>query len=394
MFTFSDTFYPPEPPSYASLTRIVELPNIFILCSSSKYARFDNRGSFSVLGEDGHDWLSFIMWQHPKAVITWLRWNKAWYKLGHLGNPRVNYWYHLCMEIDLLVNVITAAVNGEQMGRVVGKNIKNTPKVLRITLGKLESYDYSQGSTEKQFQGSVTNIHAIKVSTESVFNTTAMSLEPCSIEGDLLAWTPEDWKVEGTRWELVEEAEDSVCHQRSMYAVAFPFTIDIHQAMDICKKKLNNSIMPYQEDQASLEVYTSWYNNITGGLCTAVWTPFSDEEGEGTFINMNDGTLAKYLPWSDNQPNGETDENYVSVFLQTSLYWDNPLDKESCGHCFLHRSLLFHLDGLCEDSVIGDSSWVFYTFFQTLHFPWSTPSSEWATPAGETLSSGNKLRAM
>ena len=53
VFTFSETFYPPSPPSFASLTRSIELPDAFILCSSSKQARFDDRGFYSVLGEDG-----------------------------------------------------------------------------------------------------------------------------------------------------------------------------------------------------------------------------------------------------------------------------------------------------------------------------------------------------
>ena len=152
----------------------------------------------------------------------------------------------------------------------------------------------------------------------------------------------------------MEEAKDSVCHFKSMYAVAFPFKMGIHKAMDICKKKLNNSIMPFQEDQDSLEAYTSWYLNITGGLCTAVWTPYSDEKAEGTFLNMNDGTLAKYLPWDTNQPNGGSDENHVRLLLQTSLYLDTPMDLEFCSHCFLESSLLFRLDGLCADSYIGD----------------------------------------
>ena len=112
--------------------------------------------------------------------------------------------------------------------------------------------------------------------------------------------------------------------------------------------------MPYQRDQASLETYTSWYLNKTGGLCHSLWAPFSDEKIEGTFLNTNDGTEARYLPWDDSQPNGESNENYVRIIQETSLLRDVTWDQPYCSSCLLDKSLLLRLDGLCEDSYIGD----------------------------------------
>ena len=91
VFTFSDTFYPPAPPSFASLTRKVELPDTFILCSSSKQARFDNLGFFSILGEDGTHWLSVVFWQYTQAVDIWITWNRGWYNLGPLARHSEAY---------------------------------------------------------------------------------------------------------------------------------------------------------------------------------------------------------------------------------------------------------------------------------------------------------------
>ena len=71
--------------------------------------------------------------------------------------------------------------------------------------------------------------------------------------------------MEGTRWMLVEETEDSVCDQESAYVVAVPIQLDIHEALGICRGKLNNSIIPYQGDLASHKVYTDWYYNTTHG---------------------------------------------------------------------------------------------------------------------------------
>ena len=352
MFTFSDTFYPPAPPSFASLTRNVELPKIFILCSSNKQVRFDDRGFYSVLGEDGSQWLSVIFFQYPEAVDIWIFWDKGMYKLVSIGNPKVNYWYHICLEIDLEENKITASVDGKLVGSVHEQNITNIPTYLKINLGKWLSTDYE----EDQFQGSVTNVQAFTVATDH--NITALTSQPCGVTGDILAWQVQDWRVEGTRWLLVEELEESVCDQGDNYTVAIPVQMGIHEAMDICKMKLKNSTMPYQEDIVSLQAYTTWYFNITDGLCRAVWTPFSDEVDEGLFVNMFDNTKAAFLPWAASCPNGGTTDNFVRIASSSRLYRDTQTDGYGicCSSCLLDRSLLLRLDGLCEDSYIGDST--------------------------------------
>ena len=199
----------------------------------------------------------------------------------------------------------------------------------------------------------MTNIQVLTVSYNH--NISALSSEPCSTEGDVLAWHPGDWRVEGDRWLLVEETGDSVCDQGNSYTIAIPVEMAIQEAIDICRNKLNKSILPYHEDQDSLHSYTSWYLNITGGLCHSVWTPFSDVKTEGLFLNINDGSEARYLPWEAAQPNGGSDENYVRIMLRMSLYRAVPLDSpQICTSCLLDRSLLLRLDGLCEDSYIGE----------------------------------------
>ena len=130
VFTFSDTFHPSAPPSFASITSNVKLPDTFILCISIQQSRFNDRGFFSILGEDGSEWMSVVFLQYPQSVGTWVIWNKGWYRLGHLTNPKVNFWYHICLEIDVEGNKISASVNGELMGKVFGKDIINTTSQL------------------------------------------------------------------------------------------------------------------------------------------------------------------------------------------------------------------------------------------------------------------------
>ena len=345
VFTFTETFYPPASPSFASLTRNVELPNTFTLCSSSKQARFNNRGSFSVLGADGRQWLSVVFWQHPQTVIIWMVWNKVSYNLGALVNPKVNFWYHLCLAIEVRGKKVKASMNGETLQAVDGQQLTNIPKDLKVTFGRWDNFN----SKYEQFEGSLTNLQMFSAG----HDIAALSAEPCGIQGDLLAWHPEDWRVEGERWVLVDETGESVCDQGHNRAVAIPMEMRIHEAMDICRNKLNNSIIPIQNDQLSFETYISWYNNITNGRCLEVWTPYSDEETEGIFLNMNDGTEAKFLPWAAGQPDGGSNENNVRLVLQTSLYKDISSNQRFCSSCFLESSLLLRLDGLCEESYIG-----------------------------------------
>ena len=257
MFTFSDTFYPPAPPSFASLTRKVELPDTFILCSSSKQARFDFRGFYAVLGEDGDQWLTIYVESISVVDSIWLQWNKGWYKAAMLENVRLALWYHVCLEVDLQSSQITTALNGEKMETIVGNNITNRPRTLQMLLGKWKSFS----SDVVQFQGSVTNIQMFTDS--SSHNIEALSSKPCREQGDLLAWSPRDWRVEGERWLLVEETEESVCNQGTSYIIAIPIEMAIHEAMDICHRKLNNSTIPHQDTIDAFTTYSSWYHNIT-----------------------------------------------------------------------------------------------------------------------------------
>ena len=374
VFTFNDTFYPAEPPSFASLTRKVELPDSFILCSSSKQVRFDDQGAYFVLGEDGSHWLSVSFEHYHPTFIIWFLWDKGWYKLGHINSAKLNYWYHVCLEFDQSTSKIETAVNGKLLESVVGRNDTVFPNVFNMVIGKSKNFKLS----EEQFQGSVTKIELFTNSEKH--NITALTSKPCELKGDLLAWHPEDWRVEGERWLLVEETGDSVCDQGENYVLAIPVEMGIHEAMDICTKKLKNTTMPYKDEKASLETYASWYDNITSGSCQNLWTPFSDETSEGSFFHINDGTEAKYLPWDVAQPNGETNENYVCIILQTSRYKDVTLDQQYCSSCLLDRSLLLRMDGLCEDSYIGDPLKAFQTLTvvsRLLFYNCEHPSKNW-----------------
>ena len=43
------------------------------------------------------------------------------------------------------------------------------------------------------------------------------------------------------------------------------------------------------------QTFTEWFHKRTNGSCTWLWTPFSDQEMEGVFINMNNKEQASFL---------------------------------------------------------------------------------------------------
>ena len=108
------------------------------------------------------------------------------------------------------------------------------------------------------------------------------------IEGNLLAWHVEDLRVEVERFGPVEEKREKLCDQETTYSVVIPVGMEIHEAMDLCRKKLNNIIIPIQENLPHLQSFVAWYANTTGNICHGVWTPFSDEDSEGKLINRHE----------------------------------------------------------------------------------------------------------
>ena len=152
---------------------------------------------------------------------------------------------------------------------------------------------------------------------------------------------------------LKEEYEEQVCDSKDHYNLAVPSKISLKESVDMCKEKLNNSVIPYPENLSALRKYVTWHNDTTGGTCSHVWTPLSDQSSEGVFLNMNDNSTAPYMFWGKEEPNGGKHENYVQIKVRTASLIDDNENGLCCSTCALSSSLLLRLDGVCEDSFIG-----------------------------------------
>ena len=255
----------------------------------------------------------------------------------------LDIWYHICLNFDLKTNEIEASVNRQPIGRVHVKSVSNKPDKLKIKIGL--------GHDNEQFQGSITNIKMLEVVKAS--NTFS---SPCKQEqDDILSWSPGNWNLIGPQWALIEEFEDEVCVPSNFYDLAIPSKMTIHESMDICKHKLNNSIIPAQEDRELFLNYIDWHNVTSGGVCPYIWwTPFSDEQSEGSFINVNNDTETTLQSWVDIELNGDADENFLEIVVAEKALNDAPENSGNCGSCIIPSSLLLKLDGRCRGSLIGE----------------------------------------
>ena len=256
-------------------------------------------------------------------------------------DPKLDFWYHICMRVDLKGSKIEVAVNGKWLGNST-VNVTNAPSKLSMKIGV--------GHNNKQFQGSVANVQLFNEG-----NVTAISGLPCqSWPSALLAWDPNSWKVNGSYWVLTEEFEDIFCNISDNYNLAIHTWLSMSEGLDICNHKLNNSIIPFEDNHDLFLKYIAWHVNTTGGTCVDIWTPFSDKQSEGVFVNNNNNNNVTDIDfWSENEPNGGRDENFVTISVARKALVDVPEKTRGCSSCSISSSLVLKLDGLCTTSMIG-----------------------------------------
>ena len=185
VFTFNETLESSGSTSFATFVGDFDIPDdTFILCISVKQARFDDVGFCSVQGKDSSEWIRLEFRKFSDAIKLALSWDGKYNILGAIQNPRLDYWYHVCLKIDLPSTKVEVAVNGEYLGEVVDQNLTNVPDKLQM---KIE-----EGEHNLQFQGSVANIQVIKDG-----DVTEISASPCNRKDTILPWSLNDWKVVG-----------------------------------------------------------------------------------------------------------------------------------------------------------------------------------------------------
>ena len=345
--------------SYATLAEgsKEELPESFILCTSHRQARWHGRGNFLVTGRQGKPWLT-LRWEleFGKVIVKVELVSELVIRLGVVDEPKLNFWNTACLAVETERGLLALTVNQKFVAnQTCFRNFKLTrPLTLndRLTVGM--SYNGNNLVPEEQYQGSISNIQVHKGGLNELVK---LQSEKCDKPGDYLTWENMTWKLTGKN-DIITEAHDSVCEPAETYDIAFPAGLPHAAALRTCSK-LGHGNMTTIRDEAALINYIRWFSQLAGeGRCKYIWTPHSDAELEGVFINMNTGTEAEFLPWYPTEPNGGRSQN--SVAIKTTLgpqsYIDGTSHFSNCFSCSLKSLLTFIWMGACIHTRLGECS--------------------------------------
>ena len=131
-------------------------------------------------------------------------------------------------------------------------------------------------------------------------------------------------------------------------------------AIDTCVA-LGQGRMTFVNNAEELkDFFREFQDSVPLGMCRAIWTPFSDEEEEGSYTNLVDKTTPTFFPWARGQPNGAHTENGVSIRwnpTSSPAFFDQNefqgKEKSICAACSLAEDFSLTLWGACKDTLIG-----------------------------------------
>ena len=113
------------------------------------------------------------------------------------------------------------------------------------------------------------------------------------LEGSILTWEEMEWRLSGDSVFLVEVEREEVCSQSGHHLILLPALLSYQEARSACAK-LGEAALGGPRDPASLSDLTSWYGRSLLS-CSSVWTPYSDQQQEGVFINENTGDIMRQI---------------------------------------------------------------------------------------------------
>ena len=255
--------------------------------------------------------------------------------LGAVEYPTLDFWYHICLNIDTLAGTVDTAINGKLVSHGVemgeGMEERKPEKVGgKLVVGK---WNYTFSGKEEQFFWSVTNLNIFKGSN----NMRVLTKDLCSSQGDFISWKNMIWRMHGNV-DQVEVAEDEICRQAMTSRLLVTELMSQREALTTCAK-MGHGIMEEAATKEEIGELVSWVKQRQGkNKCATLWTPLTDEEKEGTFVNLNTGRESSNLAWKPGQPNGGNTENSVRIDMETQSLEDAKMSPGDCFVCKLGRS--------------------------------------------------------
>ena len=252
-----------------------------------------------------------------------------------MDGPTLDFWYHICLDVDAVVGTVDTAINGKlvSQGVEMGEGMRERrPKKLsgKLVVGK---WNYTFSGKEEQFFWSVTNLNIFKGS----HDMTSLTKDLCSSRGDFLSWNNMRWKMNGNV-EQLEKTEGEICKQALTYRILVNEAMGQQDGVTTCDK-LGHGTMVEAASKEEVDEVVTWVEERQGeSKCATLWTPLTDELREGTFVNLNTGKVSTNLAWKTGQPNGGSTENSVRIDMETRSLEDAKMSPGDCFACKLERS--------------------------------------------------------
>ena len=271
--------------------------------------------------------------------------------MGRVKGPTLNFWYTACLDIDTVRGTIDTAINGvlESQGVELGEGVaEQMPRQLKgkLVLGK---WNYTFTGVEDQFVWSITNLEIFRGSDSR--DLAALTKDLCQSYGDILHGNGMEWKVQG-EVEKTEEEDDKVCKQPTTYRILLTEDMGQQDAVATCDK-LGHGNMVVAATKDEINNVVNWVGETKGAReCSFLWTPFSDQAVEDTFVNIENGKEQKTIAWNSGQPNGRDTENSLKINVKAKLIEDEKEGKGDCFACKLQRSFSASLRGGCEETKL------------------------------------------
>merc|ERR550517_511091 len=94
------------------------------------------------------------------------------------------------------------------------------------------------------------------------------------------------------------------------------------------------------------------------GGCSSYWLPFSDQDTEESWMDLNTGLPIDYSNWASGQPNGRRTQNCAVVSSSNDKWGDDSCTAEedkTCAICARSFQPILRLRGLCSSTTLeGD----------------------------------------
>ena len=329
----------------------IELSEKFIICSSHQQRHFDiiNTHSIYVLYSDVNmtkPWFSIGFYRNH---ILWANLNyDHWYEIGQILKEETMSWINICTEFDSASNQLKTSINGGNITTNLDVSGLNPTPKLHIRLGVV---DESYHGKIVQFYGNIGGINIIT----SKNDLQVLSQNICNVQEKeiYLSWSKMKWNLKGNNVheKIIEDAK--VCSMSKTINYRLPSSsLKKEEAVDECQK-YGNAQIGGTESMTNISV-----SNMIAAYgikfldCECFWTPISDSEKEGTFVDEFTKEEINQINWAPAAPNGERLQNSVIIRTDKRDFEDSDNERPCCVSCKAQKATVFTMRGACKDSFL------------------------------------------